>query len=172
MGLSRARIVWQSGLLAVAAFSAGVASASDFAATLQVQSPAGKASGVETDVGDVSSRLAQRPVLRVKARQRLRATWTVTCTAKGKISDVLVHFYVAGEKAAGRREAPDLSKPNVAVEGAVMMDFDPKDQASATIPFALETPGAYRVQVEMLDQGPKHEQRHAATLDIVVEGGE
>jgi hypothetical protein len=110
-------------------------------------------------------------VLRVKAGQRLIATWKVTCTAKRKITNMLVHFYVAGEKAAGQKEAPDLRKPNVAVESAVTMDFDPKDQASATMPFALDAPGAYRVQVETLDQGPKHEHEHAATLDIVVEGG-
>ena len=159
-------------VIATALGAAGVAAASDFTATLQVRSSAGKARGVETDTENISSRLARRPVLHVKVGQRLCATWKVTCTAKQKITNMLVHFYVAGEKAAGQREAPDLSKPNVAVEGALTMDFDPKDQASATIPFALDTPGAYRVQVETLDQGPNHEPEHAATLDIVVEGGE
>jgi hypothetical protein len=158
-------------LMAAALGAGGAAPASDFSAALQVRSPGGKATGVEIDAGGVSSRLARRPVLRVKVGQRLRATWKVTCTAKGKIANMLVHFYVAGEKAAGQKEAPDLRKPNVAVESAVTMDFDPKDQASATMPFALDAPGAYRVQVETLDQGPKHEHEHAATLDIVVEGG-
>lgn len=159
-------------VIATALGPVDIASASDFAATLQVRSPAGKASGVEIDTEDVSSQPARRPALHVKVGQRLCATWSVTCTAKEKIENILVHFYVAGEKVAGQSEAPDLSKPNVAVEGAVMMDFDPKDQASATMPFALGTPGAYRVQVEALDQGPKHEPQCAATLDLVVEGGE
>lgn len=165
---------WAMLVIAVAAAlaAAGAAPAADFAMTLQVQSPQGKATGVETDTGDVSSELAQRPVLRVKAGQQLRATWKVTSTAQRKIADVLVHFYVAGETAAGQKDAPDLSKPNVAVESAVTMDFDPKDHVSATMPFALDAPGAYRVQIETLDQGAEHEHECASTLDVVVEGGE
>lgn len=54
-------------VIATALGALGAAPALDFSAALVVRSPGGKATGVEFDAGDVSSRLADRPVLHVKA---------------------------------------------------------------------------------------------------------
>lgn len=161
--------------------TAASASASDFKATLTVRATlpgaAAKSTavhGVEFDAADVSSRLIKRPVMHVKVGERLTAKWAIKYVGKTKLTNMIVHFYVAGEQEAGQMLAPDLQESNVAVESAVTMDFESGDGASATMPFALDKPGAYRVQIEVIDQTSDgtHKHDHAATLDIVVDRSE
>src|SRR5690242_3337477 len=50
-----------------------------------------------------------RPVLEVKAGQRVTVTWTLRCTdPKETYKDVLVHFFAVKEEKAGQQAVPKL----------------------------------------------------------------
>ncbi|MBI1371743.1 MAG: hypothetical protein GC159_03140 [Phycisphaera sp.] len=149
--------------------AAGPARAGDFEATLEIASADAKQKAVEMDVPAASAKPIERPVFHVKAGQPLRSKWRVTCVADAKVVDIVVHFYIAHEDKVGQATQPDLSEDNVSVESAVTMDFDPRDFTSADMPFTLDEPGAYRVQVETLGSTPGAGHGHAATLDLVVD---
>ncbi|MBI1367625.1 MAG: hypothetical protein GC162_03110 [Planctomycetes bacterium] len=155
-------------LLLIALFSP-LARADEFKAQLDLSAGDARQSGVEADGAKLADPLVPRPVLHLKVGQLAAAHWKVSCISDQKIPNMLVHFYIAGEDHVGDRTEPDLSKKNVAVESAVSMDFEPGDATSADMPFRIDEPGAYRVQIETLDAARQHQHEHASVMDIIVE---
>ena len=110
-----------------------------------------------------------RPVLKVKAGQPIKIQWSLTNVYPNKtLPNVVVHFYVAKEKAAGQKPTPDLGvEDNVVLETAFEMDFKPGAKAGARNAFRIDKPGAYLVRVESRQTQSDHE--HFAAVDLIVE---
>jgi hypothetical protein len=112
-----------------------------------------------------------RPVLKVKAGQTVKIQWSLTNVYPHKtLENVVVHFYVAKEQAAGQKPTPDLGvEANVVLESAFEMDFKPGAKAGARNTLKIDKPGAYLIRVESRQTGSDHE--HFAAVDLVVEDG-
>ena len=111
-----------------------------------------------------------RPVLKVKAGRPIKIQWSLTNVYPNKtLPNVVVHFYVAKEQAAGQKPTPDLGVEDIVVlEAAFEMDFKPGAKAGARNTLRIDKPGAYLVRVESRQTGSDHE--HFAAVDLVVEG--
>ena len=155
--------------LGVLAFAVvGPAWAADFAIDLKVE--AGKsAQTAHASKVDVGTPPAARPVLDIKAGQRVQARWRLTCTAaRQPVKDVLVHFFVVREKKTGQRALPKLDK-TVTVESALTMDFTTGAQADGELGIAMDQPGVYLVRVETQGAaGAGSGSECFAALDLVV----
>jgi hypothetical protein len=109
-----------------------------------------------------------RPVLEVKAGQRITVRWTLKRSAKSVVKDVLVHCFVVKEEAAGQAAVPKLNK-GVAVESALTMDFKAGDQAEGDLSFLLDGPGPYLLRLETIGAAAAGDaQETFAALDMVV----
>ena len=110
-----------------------------------------------------------RPVLKVKAGQPIKIQWSLTNVYPNKtLPNVVVHFYIARERAPGQKPTPDLGiEDNVVLETAFEMDFKPGAKAGARNTLRIDKPGAYLVRVESRQTGGDHE--HFAAVDLVVE---
>jgi hypothetical protein len=109
-----------------------------------------------------------RPLLEAKAGELLTVHWTLRRTdLRNPAKDILVHFVVVQEGQAGQPTIPRLDK-GVAVESALTMDFQPKDETTGDLSFQVATPGAYLVRLETIgaSQGADGEETFAA-LDLV-----
>lgn len=109
-----------------------------------------------------------RPLIKVKAGEAIKVNWMLTNVYPHKtLENVVVHFFVASEKAVNTKEFPDLNR-DVVTETAFEMDFKPGGKAGQKSTFRIETPGVYLVRVETRQTNSDHE--HFSAIDIVVEG--
>jgi hypothetical protein len=110
-----------------------------------------------------------RPVLQVKAGERVNVKWTLRCTdAKETYKDVLVHFFAVKEEKAGQQAVPKLDR-DVAAESALTMDFKPKDASDGELSFTVDRPGSYLLRLETIGAAVGLEgHEHFAALDLVV----
>jgi hypothetical protein len=120
-----------------------------------------------TDTTAPGARPKERPVLHVKAKSRITASWKLTNTDKTTFKDVIVHFFAVKEEKAGQTTVPKLTK-DVAAESALTMDFEPRDSSRGELALTIDTPGSYLVRVEIRDASNKNVLDFAA-LDVVVE---
>jgi hypothetical protein len=98
----------------------------------------------------------------------VRVTWTAQNTDKTReCQNVLVHFFVVKEKEAGQAEVPKLTQ-DVAYEGALTMDFKPREKATWNFDLAIREPGNYLLRVETIGLLVQHKHEHYAALDLVV----
>jgi hypothetical protein len=148
------------------------ASAHHFTIDLKVQ--AGKATrSASAEAAAPGVKPKPRGVLRVRAGTPITARWTLTSAdPKTTYKDVLVHFFAVKIDKLGQTIVPKLTK-GVAAEGALTMDFAPKDATKGELTFTIDTPGVYLVRLETIGAAGKgldaHE--HFAALDVVVEAG-
>lgn len=83
------------------------------------------------------------------------------------IKGVVIHYYIAPEKEAGKKSPPDPSKPAV-LEGSFKMDFKPETgRVGLRQRLHIDQPGAYVVRIESEHSDSDHE--HFAALDLVIE---
>jgi hypothetical protein len=142
--------------------------ADEFAIDLEAR--AGKASKTaHAEALGLGTTPKPRPVLEVKAGQRVTVTWTLRCTdPKANYKDVLVHFVAVKEEKTGQQAVPKLDK-DVAAESALTMDFKPKDASDGELSFTLDKPGSYLIRLETIGAAVGLEgHEHFAALDLVV----
>jgi hypothetical protein len=109
-----------------------------------------------------------RPVIKAKAGEPIKVQWMLTNVYPHKtLENVVVHFFVAPEKAVGTKEFPDLNR-DVVTETAFEMDFKPGGKAGQKTTFRVDTPGVYLVRIETRQTNSDHE--HFSAIDLVVEG--
>jgi hypothetical protein len=155
--------------LAVAGWLAsGSARADHFTVKLEVK--AGKqAKSATTDTFGLGAKPKERGVFEAKAGQTLTIKWTVESTAKqGMVKDVTIHFFVVKEAKVGQTAIPELDK-DVPAEGALTMDFKPKDKSDGEFTVQIDTAGSYLIRVETRGAAvgeTGHE--HFAALDLVI----
>ena len=95
-------------------------------------------------------------------------SWHAVNTGKtDSFEDVLVHFFVVEEKAIGQADVPKLSA-GVVFEGALTMDFKPRDKADWRASFKIPEAGNYLVRVETIGMAAKHGHEHFAAMDLLV----
>ena len=147
----------------------GTARAEHFAIDLEVQAKGEKATAHAVTLGP-GQKTKSRPILRLKAGERVHAKWVMTNThPKSSFKDVLVHFFVVKEDKVGQQTVPKLGK-TVQAESALTMDFGPGDKTRGELSFVIDGPGPYLLRLETVGAavGPDtHE--HYAAIDLVVE---
>jgi hypothetical protein len=152
-------------LLAALAFPEGEALppfAIDLTATAGKESKTAHAAAVLQDFAP-GRKPAPRPVLEVKAGQRVNVRWTLTLRAgQPALKNVLIHCFAAPEEKAGQAAVPRKDKDNP-VESAAVADFRAGDKAQGELSFVLDRPGAYLLRVETVGIG-----ENFAALDLVV----
>jgi hypothetical protein len=155
--------------LIVACASCAAAQAHHFAIGLEARAgEARRAARAEMLAPGVKTK--GRPVLRIKAGQRVMVQWTLTNRdGKATYKDVLVHCFVVREDQVGQQQVPKLTE-GVVVESALTMDFRPGDRSRGQFSCTIDQPGAYLLRLETIgaaDGVEGHE--HYAALDVAAE---
>jgi hypothetical protein len=123
----------------------------------------------QADIAALGVKPKPRPSLEVKVGVPVTAKWTLSYTAdKGKVKNVVVHFFVVKEEQAGQATIPRLDK-DVWVETALTMDFGPKEKNQGDLTFTIDKPGVYLLRVETIGAAAGidgHE--HFSSLDLVI----
>lgn len=163
----RRAIGWAAVVVALAAPSARAEHAK---ITLEVEAGGRKATSY-MDQTPPDSGKNPRPVLKVKAGEKLRIKFELTNIYPHKtLEDVLVHFYVAKIDKVGQKALPDLRGDGVVSETGFEMDFKPDRKAAQWQTLKVDTPGVYLVRVETRNTQSDHE--HFSAIDLVVEGAD
>jgi hypothetical protein len=145
-----------------------VARADHFAIDLEAR--AGKESKTaHAEAAALGATPKPRPVLEVKAGERVTVKWTLRCTdPKETYKDVVVHFFAVKEEKTGQQAVPKLDR-DVTAESALTMDFKPKDANDAELSFTVDRPGSYLLRLETIGAAVGLEgHEHYAALDLVV----
>ncbi len=111
-----------------------------------------------------------RPVIKARAGEPIKVQFLLTNVYPHKtLENVVVHFYVAREQAAGQKPTPDLGAEGVVVmESAFEVDLKPGAKAGTRAVLRVDAPGSYLVRIETRQTPSDHE--HFAAVDLVVEG--
>lgn len=156
------------GMAFTCVFTTTVARANDFEIRVSVKSEAREVRTDRTDEAPSRSRKQTRPVMEVDRNAPVVLSWHAQNTGKSDaFEDVLVHFFVVEEKRTGQSAIPKLNA-GVVYEGALTMDFRPRDKADWRMTLRIPDAGNYLVRVETIGMAQKHGHEHFAAMDLVV----
>jgi hypothetical protein len=156
------------GLALILSLSTSIAVGSDFEIRLSVKSEGREFHTTRTDESPPRGRKQSRPVAEIERDKTVVLTWHAVSKDKSEVyEDVLMHFFVVEEKKIGQAEVPKLSA-GVVYEGALTMDFRPRDATDWRATFKVPDPGTYLVRVETIGMAAKHGHEHFAAIDLVV----
>ena len=156
------------GLALILSLPASIAAGSDFEIRLSVKSEGREILTKRTDESPGRGRKESRPVAEVEHDKAIVLSWHAESEDKSEMyEDVLMHFFVVEEKKIGQAEVPKLST-GVVYEGALTMDFRPRDATDWRATFKVPDPGTYLVRVETIGMAAKHGHEHFAAVDLVV----
>jgi hypothetical protein len=156
------------GLALFLSLSTSVALGSDFEIRVSVKSQGREIHTVRTDEAPARGRKESRPVAEIEHNKTVVLSWHAESKDKSETyEEVLIHFFVVEEKKIGQAEVPKLSA-GVIYEGALTMDFRPRDATDWRATFKVPDPGTYLVRVESIGMAAKHGHEHFAALDLVV----
>lgn len=118
---------------------------------------------------DFGTKPGKRAVLKIQAGDRVEVRWVMTNRDKAMAKNVLVHFFAVKEEELGQKVQPKLDK-GVLTETALVMDFNPKDQAKGELNFTVAQAGPYLLRLETIgaatgDRGSEF----FAALELLVE---
>jgi hypothetical protein len=121
-----------------------------------------------TDEDPSRDRRGERPVMEIARNSPIVLSWRAENTGKSDaFEDVLVHFFVVEEARTGQTTVPKLNQ-GVAYEGAMTMDFQPKDKTDWRVTFKIPETGSYLLRVETQGMLEKHGHEHFAAMDLIV----
>jgi len=142
--------------------------ADDLQITVAVTAGERKAETRQTRQSPAPDPPAPREVFHAESGEPLSVRWQVTNHAQNtKFNDVLVHFFVAREEKTGQHAVPKLTK-NVLYEGALTMDFAPKNSAQWQFDLNITAPGSYLLRVETIGLSQAYGHEYHAALDLVI----
>ena len=148
--------------------TAASAVASDFEIRVSVKSDSRETRTEQTHESPSLARTPPRPVLEVERNAGVVFSWHAENTGKvDAFEDVLVHFFVVEETKTGQIQIPKLSA-GVVYEGALTMDFRPRDKADWRMTLKIPEAGSYLVRVETIGMAARHGHEHFAAMDMVV----
>jgi hypothetical protein len=154
--------------LALVCAPTAVAQANDFEIRVSVRSEGRETKTERTDESPAGGRKQPRPVVELEHDKPLVLSWHSESKDKSETyEDVLMHFFVVEEKRVGQTEVPKLST-GVIYEGALTMDFRPRDATDWRATLKIANPGNYLLRVETIGMAPKHGHEHFAAMDLVV----
>jgi hypothetical protein len=148
---------------------AGQARADGFAIDLEVKATKlGKTAHEE--MANFGGPPKERLALNAREGELITVHWTLSHPGQNDTAkDVVIHFFVVREAQAGQRVVPKLDK-DVIVEGALTMDFKPRDRTEGDLVFVIPTRGCYLIRLENI--GAAHgieEHEQFADLDLVAQ---
>jgi len=156
------------GLALILSLTTSIAVGSDFEIRLSVTSEGREIHTSRTDESPPRGRKPSRPVAEIEHDKAVVLTWHAESKDKSETyEDVLMHFFVVEEKRIGQAEVPKLAA-GVVYEGALTMDFRPRDATDWRATFKVTDPGTYLVRVETIGMAAKHGHEHFAAMDLVV----
>jgi hypothetical protein len=145
-----------------------IAVGNDFEIRVSIKSEGRETHTVRTDESPSRSRKESRPVVELEHDKPVVLSWHAENKDKSETyEDVLIHFFVVEEKRIGQSEVPKLSA-GVIYEGALTMDFRPRDATDWRSKFKIPDAGNYLVRVETIGMAAKHGHEHFAAMDLVV----
>jgi hypothetical protein len=148
--------------------TAATAVASDFEIRVTAKSDGRETQTDRTNESPSQKRTPPRSVMEVDRNADVLLSWHAENTGKSDaFEDVLVHFFVVEERRTGQIQIPKLST-GVVYEGAITMDFRPRDKADWQMTLRIPDAGSYLVRVETIGMAPKHGHEHFAAMDLVV----
>lgn len=107
-----------------------------------------------------------RPLALIQAGEKPQLRWSVRNNdAKAPVKDIVVHFLILREEAAGEKIAAGLRKGSV-LDQVMGTTLRPQAVAGGNYNTAIYEPGFYLVEVEVLD--PDGNRRLYAALDLEV----
>jgi hypothetical protein len=140
----------------------------DFEIRVSIKSEGRETHTVRTDESPARSQKQSRPVVELEHDKTVVLSWHAENKDKSETyEDVLVHFFVVEEKRTGQSEVPKLSA-GVIYEGALTMDFRPRDATDWRSKFKIPDAGNYLVRVETIGMAARHGHEHFAAMDLVV----
>lgn len=146
---------------------AGMARAEHARVTLEVVVPGGQQTA-HVDQTPPESGKKPRPVARARVGEPIRIQWVLTNVYPHKtLENVVVHFFVAREEAAGQTALPVLGD-DVVLESALDVDLKPDANVGGRHTLRVSEAGTYLVRIETRQTASDHE--HFAALDLVIEG--
>jgi len=156
------------GLALGCVLTAATAVASDFEIRVSAKSDGRETQTERTNESPSQNRTPPRPVMEVDRNAHVLLSWHAENRGKSDtFEDVLVHFFVVEETKTGQIQVPKLSA-GVVYEGAITMDFRPRDKADWRMTLKIPDAGSYLVRVETIGMAPKHGHEHFAAMDLVV----
>jgi hypothetical protein len=156
------------GLALGCVLTTATAGASDFEIRASIKSDGRETQTERTNQSPSQNRTLPRPVMEVDRNTAVLFSWHAENTGKSEtFEDVLVHFFVVEEKKTGQIQVPKLSA-GVVYEGALTMDFRPRDKANWQMTLKIPDAGSYLVRVETIGMPAKHGHEHFAAMDLVV----
>jgi hypothetical protein len=142
--------------------------ASDFEIRVNVKSEGRETQTEQTSESPPRRAAPPRRVMSIARNADVLCTWHAESTGKSEtFEDVLVHFFVVEEQKTGQLQVPKLSS-GVVYEGAMTMDFRPRDKADWRMTFKIPEAGSYLLRVETIGMADKHGHEHFAAMDLVV----
>jgi hypothetical protein len=154
-------------ILAAALFLPSLARAEHFRIELTVKGATDEATA-HSDTDPPPQGTQPRPVCHVKRGEDVIVQFFFSSNFPHDVQkDVTVRFFVAPEKAAGKKSPPDASKPSI-IESNFVMDFKPDTgRVGLRQRLHIDRAGAYLVRVGSEHSDSDHE--HFAAIDLVVE---
>jgi hypothetical protein len=167
---SHKKIGWSTPLLLACCFIGGIgpcpASAGDFEIVIHVSSGDEQFQSLQTSETPSQQQPPARKVVPLTHDTPIHINWLAQNTdTTRECKNVLVHFFVVKEAKAGQTEVPRLTQ-DVAYEGALTMDFKPREKATWKFELAIGQPGLYLVRVDTVNTKSNHE--HFSAIDLVV----
>jgi len=148
--------------------TAGTAVASDFQIRVSVKSAGRETQTEQTNESPSQTQTPPRRVMKVDRNAGVLFSWHAENTGKSDaFEDVLVHFFIVEETKTGQIQVPKLSA-GVVYEGALTMDFRPREKADWRMTLKIPDAGSYLVRVETIGMAAKHGHEHFAAMDLVV----
>jgi hypothetical protein len=147
---------------------ASAAVGNDFEIRVSVKSEGRETHTVRTDESPARGRKESRPVVEFEHDKAVVLNWHAENKDKSETyEDVLMHFFVVEEKRTGQSEVPKLSA-GVIYEGALTMDFRPRDATDWRATLKIPSSGNFLLRVETIGMAAKHGHEHFAAMDLVV----
>ncbi len=121
-----------------------------------------------TEESPSSKPVPRRPVLQLNRDEMVQVSWRAENVSRSdEFKDVTIHFFVVQEKDLGQAEVPKLGE-GVVYEGALTMDFKPREKANWRMTLKIPEAGHYLLRVETIGMSPKHGHEHYTAMDLAV----
>jgi hypothetical protein len=163
----RLRLILAAAWTGACLFWPAAARAEHFDIQLTVRSPndEGRAGwDTEPPTGGVNP----RPVVRAHTGDTIQLEWIMRSVyPHGTMKQVKVRLFVAREKSAGQKEAPEMT--DLLADNTLTLDFLPDHAARGSLRFRAPRAATYLVRLESVGTVPAHDHEHFSAVDLTVE---
>jgi hypothetical protein len=121
-----------------------------------------------TEESPSSKPVPRRPVLELSRDETVQVSWRAENVSRSdEFKEVTIHFFVVAEKDLGQPQIPKLGE-GVVHEGALSMDFKPREKANWRLTLKIPEAGNYLLRVETIGMALKQGHEYYTALDLAV----